>query len=75
MALALHYPVSIALTPTDAPRNRLTVAFRLVLALPHNLLVGGINLGSSGLLGSVAAVCALVSWFAILFTGRDIPGL
>src|SRR5947208_5923289 len=35
------HPVVIAVTPALDHRNRLTTAFRLILALPHLLLVGG----------------------------------
>jgi hypothetical protein len=73
--------------PALGPRNRLTCGFRLILAVPHLLFVGGpIALGltwagrpegqdlgwqgAGGVLGAVACVAALVSWFAIVFTGR-----
>jgi len=73
-------------------RNRLTTAFRIFLAIPHLLLVGGPlafffswsstsqggmrwDLGTGGALGAVAAVCAVISWFAILFTRRHPAGL
>jgi hypothetical protein len=35
------YPVTIQMIPATAGRNRLTTAFRFLLALPHLLLVGG----------------------------------
>jgi hypothetical protein len=35
------YPVRLRLTPSLDHRDRLTTAFRLLLALPHLLLVGG----------------------------------
>lgn len=74
-------------------RDRLTVAFRIILAIPHLLLVGGpmaatlwwgwstreglsYELGAGGgVLGAVAAVSAVIAWFAILFTGRYPEGL
>ena len=69
--------------PPAAPRNRLTAAFRIILAIPHALLVGGpgLNIGgthvgsSTGVLGLVAGVCAIINWFAIVFSGRAIIGL
>ena len=84
------YPVVIDVEPQPAGRNRLTVAFRLILAIPHVILVGapgfalGIHnetvaaeggphstsVGGNGLLGVVAFVGAVFSWFAIVFTGR-----
>jgi len=87
------YPVRLRLTPSVENRNRLTVAFRCILAIPHLLLVGapiaaamtwsrtseaGINHSwgaGCGALGAVAAVCALIAWFAIVFTGDAPQGL
>ena len=56
------YPARLTLTPPTAPRNRLTVAFRLILALPQ-LLVGW-------LLAIAWGCTTIVAWLAILFTGR-----
>jgi hypothetical protein len=47
------YPVDIDVQPQLMDRNRLTVAFRIVLAIPHLLIVGGpiglgFGLGSGG---------------------------
>jgi hypothetical protein len=77
--------------PALGPRNRLTSAFRIILAIPHLILVGGPMAatlswssssearagagGGGGLLGVVAMVCAVMSWFAILFSGRHPQGL
>ena len=74
--------------PSLANRNRLTTAFRLILAIPHLILVGGVGLGvasrgnsltavggEGGLLGAVAIVLAIVSWFTIVFAGRHIIGI
>jgi hypothetical protein len=72
---ASSYPVTITLEPAIERRNRLTTAFRIILALPHTLLVGASTLGANGVLGSVAAACALISWFAIVFTGKEPRGL
>jgi hypothetical protein len=87
------HPVRIDVAPVSEPRNRLTVAFRPLLALPHLLLIGcpiAVALGwswqsepgathewsaSGGVLGAVAVVAAMISWFAILFTGRHPAGL
>ncbi|MGE0059743.1 MAG: DUF4389 domain-containing protein [Dehalococcoidia bacterium] len=45
------YPVNFEVEPQLTNRNRLTVAFRLILAIPHLLLVGGPSgIGSLGLL-------------------------
>jgi Domain of unknown function (DUF4389) len=35
------HPVGIHVEPVSGPRNRLTVAFRAILAIPHLILVGG----------------------------------
>lgn len=86
-----EYPVKISVLPALEGRNRLTTAFRFFLAIPHILLVGGpiaifILLspsaedgwywgGSGGALGAAAGIAALISWFAIVFTGRLPAGL
>lgn len=91
MMCAMAYPVSIAVEPQLANRNRLTVAFRLILAIPHLLLVGGIGLGfalqsgrgdfsssavsETGLLGAAAYILAIVSWFTIVFGGSHITAI
>jgi hypothetical protein len=66
----------------------LTTFFRLILAIPHVILVGGISYGTAysddntirfggegGLLGAVAFFLAIVSWFTILFAGTHITGI
>jgi hypothetical protein len=78
---AATYPVTYDVEPQIAERNRLTVAFRFILAIPHLLLVGGpgfgIGVGSdrTGVLGTVAAIAAFINWFIIVFTGRANEGL
>ena len=88
---AIH-PVQIIVAPAIEGRNRLTTAFRPILAIPQLILVGGpialtltwsaeSNTGpryewsTGGIFGALAAVAALISWFAILFTGQYPPGL
>ncbi|MDQ1447766.1 MAG: hypothetical protein QOC79_737 [Actinomycetota bacterium] len=75
-------PFTFAMTPTDpgddprvrvdiapqlANRNRLTVAFRIILAIPQVIVVA--------LLSVVALVAGLIAFFAVLFTGRWPDGL
>ena len=89
-SVALH-PVRVRVTPQLERRNRLTVGFRPILAIPHLLLVGGPiaavmtwggndgradrSWGAAGVLGAVAFVCAVIAWFAIVFTARAPDGL
>jgi hypothetical protein len=84
----MSYPVSVNVEPSLTNRNRLTTAFRLILAIPHLILVGGIGFGlasrgdsrtviggEGGLLGAAAAFLAIVSWFTIVFGDRHIIGI
>ncbi len=86
----MPYPVTVTMTPLLAPRNKMTTAFRLVLAIPHLFLVGGIgfsmvfrtrsdnvtSLGpETGLLGVVAGALAIVSWFTIMISREHIAGI
>jgi Domain of unknown function (DUF4389) len=49
------------------PRNRLTVAFRIILAIPHLIV--------SQVWGYLAQILAFVQWFIILFTGKRNEGI
>jgi hypothetical protein len=51
----------------DLERSRLTVFFRLLLALPHFVWLL--------LWGGLAGLIAIVNWFAVLFTGMSPEGL
>ena len=44
-SLSMAYPVSVSVEPLLANRNRLTTAFRLILGIPHLILVGGVGVG------------------------------
>ena len=82
------YPVDIDVQPALMGRNRLTCAFRPILAIPHIMLVGGpVALGvwwvwgsdesssaaaAGGVFGAAAFVVAVIAWFAIVF-GFDYP--
>jgi len=85
---AMAYPVSTTLAPQLSDRNRLTTAFRLILAIPHLILVGGVGAGfafynnggrnatklggETGMLGGIAFLLAVVSWFTIVISGVHI---
>jgi hypothetical protein len=49
------------------PRNRLTVAFRAILAIPHMVV--------STVWGYFAEILAVVQWFIIVFTGKRNEGI
>ena len=85
MMVTMAYPVSATVEPQLADRNRLTTAFRLILAIPHLILVGGVGAsfaigggrtdsttagGETGLLGTAAFLLAIFSWFTIVITGE-----
>jgi hypothetical protein len=85
----MPYPVSVTVDPVVANRNRLTTAFRLILVIPHVVLVGGLAIGfgyrtgdmstragaEGGLLGAAVVFLAIVSWFTIVFAGTHLPGI
>jgi Domain of unknown function (DUF4389) len=56
-----HAPVRLLITD-DLQRSRLTVAFRLILSIPHFIWLT--------LWGIVTVVLAVVNWFATLILGR-----
>ena len=62
-------------------RDRWGTVFRPVLVIPHAIFVGGPLVGfggrawNAGALGTLALVCAIVDWFAIVFTRRSLAGL
>lgn len=85
----MPYPVAVAIEPQVGNRNRLTTLFRLVLAIPHLILVGGPGFvfgarlsrsgwalgGENGLLGAVIFFLAFASWITILVSGLHIAGI
>jgi hypothetical protein len=89
MMCGMSYPVSVSVEPLLTNRNRLTTAFRLILVIPHLILVGGIGFsvvnrnsdgytsfgGEAGLLGAVALFLAIVSWFTIVISGQHLIGI
>ncbi len=74
----MAYPVAIEVSPSLQGRNRLTTAFRPILAIPHAILAGPVYLWTRtagvGLIGAAAYVLAIVSWFSLLITGRHPDG-
>ena len=86
----MSYPVSVSVEPLLTERNRLTTAFRLILAIPHLIIVGGVGAGyvyhsgrndamsltgETGVLGTFAFLLAIVSWFTIVIGGDHITGI
>lgn len=83
------YPVQLHVEPAYDGRDRLTTAFRVILAIPHIFLVGGPLTAatwgsgvrryeggaSGGVLGVVTTILVIISWFSILFTGKYPEGL
>ena len=66
MSMAPAYPFTFDVDPA-APQSRLTVFFRIILLIPHAIIVG--------LLGIVTALITLVAWFIILITGSYPAGM
>jgi hypothetical protein len=63
-----EYPaVRTAFTPQYEDRNRVTVGFRLILAIPHLIVLA--------VLWAAAAIVVVVWVFVVLFTGRWSPGV
>jgi hypothetical protein len=79
------YPVVFDVEPQLTDRNRLTTAFRLILAVPQLIIVGGLSLAArrygsgagigGGGLSSAATAMAIVAWFGIVFASRHPQGL
>ena len=75
--------VRIEVAPAVLPRRRLSVAFRVVLAVPHLILVGGVgawwqwgnHTQGSGALMAAAGAMVFISWFGIVFAGTHPRGL
>jgi uncharacterized protein DUF4389 len=49
------------------PRNRLTTAFRLILAIPHLIVVQ--------VWGYLMEILAIIQWFIVVFTGKRNDGI
>ena len=61
------YPAAIEIADPAGPRHRLTVAFRLILAIPHFIVLPFVLIGWG--------ITTIIAWFAILFTGAYPQGL
>ena len=61
------YPVRLAVQGQIEGRNRLTCFFRLIMAIPHYIILGILNY--------VIGVVVFVAWLMALFTGSVAPGL
>ena len=61
------YPVRLSVQGQIEGRNRLTVFFRLLMAIPHYIILGVLNY--------VIGVVVFVAWLMALFTGSVAPGL
>lgn len=62
----MSYPVRYAVD-YEPRQSRLAALFRILLALPHFVVIGVLQV--------VSAVIALIAWFAIVFTGRHPHGM
>jgi len=86
----MPYPLTVDVEPLLTNRNRLTTAFRLILFIPHAILVGGVGFGlayksgggdmtslsgETGVLGTMATILAIVSWLTIVISGEHIAAL
>jgi hypothetical protein len=56
------YPTGIEVNEPVGPRDRLSIAFRLILVIPHLIALCFVLVAW--------CVITIVAWFAILFTGR-----
>ena len=61
------YPAGLVMRPATGERNRLSVGFRIVLAIPHLIVVSILSIGW--------AVTTIVAWLSILVTGDFPPSL
>ena len=61
------YPASVDVVDPVGPRDRVTVFFRLIFAIPHFIVLFFVLLAW--------CITTIVAWFAILFTGAYPQGL
>jgi hypothetical protein len=84
---AAPYPVSVTVEPLLTGRNRLTVGLRMLTAIPHIILVGGLGFSAArsgpdqsivysrevGILGGVVMLLVVISWFSIVIAAKHFP--
>ena len=61
------YPASIEIVDPAGPRDRVTVGFRIILAIPHFIVLFFVLFAS--------ALMTILAWFAIVLTGDYPQGL
>jgi hypothetical protein len=61
------YPIRAGIDPQASGRNRLTVFFRVIMIIPHYVILYFLQLA--------AQVVVFISWFILLFTGSMPAGL
>jgi hypothetical protein len=64
--LKQDYPIDLEIDPPEA-QGRLTVAFRIILAIPAMII--------TQILRYLSGALAIFSWFVALFTGRVPEGI
>jgi hypothetical protein len=62
-----EYPIRVSIAPPKESYSRVKVFFRMIIGIPVMLI--------NYALGVVANVCALISWFWIVITGKQNEGL
>src|SRR5437763_6586534 len=61
------YPVQVGIAPPKPEYSRMKALFRIIVGIPVMLL--------AIVQGVILAVCYIISWFSILFTGKISDGL
>src|SRR4051794_31484832 len=67
MAIASTYPVNYEVAPQLTGRNRITALFRVILAIPHLIIVSAFSY--------VVQAISVIAWIAIVITGNMPRGL
>ena len=70
----MPYPLTVDVEPLLTNRNRLTTAFRLILFIPHAILVGGVGFGLAYKSGG-GDMTSLSGETGVLGTMATMPGL